>query len=96
LKSPALLNAAIKNISKTFYGDLKRFGLGNAPDPLTASISISGNFVEALDTGRVIARPKLAKIIGPNAVQFQDGTTLDGIDVIIMATGYRADYSYRT
>jgi hypothetical protein len=96
IKSPAALNSLVKKVSKTYYGDLKRFGLGKAPDPIAAPPSISGSFVEALETGRVIARPKLAKVIGPNAVQFRDGTILEGVDAIIMATGYEPDCSYRT
>ena len=47
-------------------------------------------------TGKALVRPKLAKIIGPHAVQFDHGTTLDVIDDIIMATGFRADYSFCT
>jgi len=48
-----------------------------------------------LSTGKVKVRPKLAKITGPDEVEFTDGTRLSGIDAIIMATGFRTDYSFR-
>ena len=81
-------------ISWLFYGNLQRFGFGKPPAPASAPFAINGSFVETLAMGKVKVRHKLAKIIGPHAVQFEDGTTLDGIDDIIMATGFRSDYSF--
>ena len=80
------MNSLLKNISTTFYGDLRRYGFGDPLEPTKAIVSKNGHFVEGLSTGKIL--------IGPNKVQFQDGTALDGIDAITMATGYRADLSY--
>jgi uncharacterized 2Fe-2S/4Fe-4S cluster protein (DUF4445 family) len=96
-QSMFISNLIVKFVSWLFYGNLERYGFGKPPTPASsAPFAINGSFVETLATGRVIVRPKLAKIIGPDAVQFDDGTTLEGIDDIIMATGFRPDYSFCT
>jgi hypothetical protein len=95
--STFMANLVMMFVSWLYYGSLQRYGFGKPPSPASSALpAINGNFVETLATGTVIARPKLAKIVGPHAVQFDDGTTLDGIDDIIMATGFRSDYSFCT
>lgn len=91
-----LRNFLIKAITWVFYGNLEGFGFSKGPSPATAPFAINGNFIETLASGMVNVRPKLAKIIAPNTVEFVDGSTLDGIDAIIMATGYRPDYGFCT
>ena len=90
-----MTNLIIRTLSWFFYGNLKRFGFGEAPKASKAPFAVNGNFVEVLATGRVKVRPKLAKITGPDEVEFTDGTRLSGIDAIILATGFRADYPFR-
>jgi len=94
-KSEFMTNLIIRTLSWFFYGNLKRFGFGEAPKASKAPFAVNGNFVEVLATGRVKVRPKLAKITGPDEVEFTDGTRLSGIDAIILATGFRADYPFR-
>ena len=94
-KSEFMTNLIIRTLSWFFYGNLKRFGFGEAPKASRAPFAVNGNFVEVLSTGKVKVRPKLAKITGPDEVEFTDGTRLSGIDAIIMATGFRTDYPFR-
>ena len=88
----------IKMISWLYYGDLKRFGFPTPPKPSAARVSINANFVETLSAGRVAytGGGKLKKVVGPNSVEFEDGTILDNLDAIILATGYRPEFRFCT
>jgi Flavin-binding monooxygenase-like len=92
LSGPSI-NDILKDLSRSTFGDLQRFGFGEAPEPLTTPISINGNVVESLTTKQILHRHRLKKVTGAHSVEFEDGNTLDGIDVIILATGYHADFS---
>lgn len=90
-----MVNLIVRFVGWLYYGNLQRFGFEKPPLPSRVDIAVNGSFVETLASGKVLVRSKLAKVIGPKVVEFRDGATLDGIDDIIMATGYRPEHSFR-
>jgi hypothetical protein len=96
-KSEVIANFMVKTISWLYYGDLQRFGFPTPPKPTSARVSINANFVETLSSGKVqyVGGGKLKKVIGPNSVEFEGGAILDNLDAIILATGFRSDFTFR-
>lgn len=60
------------------------------------SLSLAGTsdvVYDFLKDGSLSTLPGLKRFLGPNTLEFMDGTTLDGVDAVIHATGYSADFS---
>jgi Flavin-binding monooxygenase-like len=91
-----LMNFIIKTLSWLYCGDLTKFGFPKPPDPCRAQIMINGDFVDSLCTGKVkYVGGRLTRVIGPHSVQFEDGSIVDNLDAIILATGYRSEFRFR-
>jgi hypothetical protein len=97
-RSQFMTNLMVKTISWFYYGNLTRFGFPTPPKPSLARVSVNANFVETLSAGKVIytGGGKLKKVASPYSVEFEDGTVLDNLDAIILATGYRPEFGFRT
>jgi hypothetical protein len=45
-----------------------------------------------LSCGTVLVRPNIRRFVGPNGLQFEDGTEVRGVDHVILATGYSFEF----
>ncbi|KAJ9145101.1 FAD/NAD(P)-binding domain-containing protein [Pleurostoma richardsiae] len=53
---------------------------------------VSDEIVPALEAGTVTSVPGISQVMGPQEVKFDDGSVAE-IDVVILCTGYRADFT---
>lgn len=60
---------------------------------ITLSIpSTSANIISSLKDGTLTSLHGLKRFTGPRSIEFEDGTVLEDVDVVISATGYTADF----
>lgn len=73
----------------TFGSYSKNYGL---PDPTTRPFdthpTINNDLLQAIKMGRVRPKPSVRRILGPEQVEFADGT-VESFDTIVAATGYQ-------
>jgi dimethylaniline monooxygenase (N-oxide forming) len=66
--------------------------LDPAPSLAEKLFLVSDDLVESLNQGTVRSVNGIRRVVGPETVELDDGTTVD-VDVIIFCTGYNLDYS---
>lgn len=83
----------IKTVQKRSFEVKPEWGLGDW-DPPSRKVPIANeHFIPALHEGKIGLKPGLQEING-STLTFSDGSTLNNIDAIIFATGFKSDYSY--
>ncbi|KAI0601207.1 flavin-containing monooxygenase 9 [Biscogniauxia sp. FL1348] len=55
--------------------------------------SIGNSIIPSLQDGTLKSMYGLKRFVGPNSVEFDDGTVLDDVDAVICATGYSGNFS---
>jgi dimethylaniline monooxygenase (N-oxide forming) len=89
-----LLDRVITRMIKRTYGDLPpAWGLLPPPSLSLSPRALTENTLTALKDGSLTSLQSIKRFIGPSSIEFVDGTVLDDIDIVICATGYRADFS---
>jgi dimethylaniline monooxygenase (N-oxide forming) len=58
-----------------------------------AQVTVNDELPARIASGTVIVKPNIKAFSGAHAVIFDDGTTADNIDTILLSTGYRFDFS---
>lgn len=74
--------------------DLENFGLTPLHNLFDQSPTISDELPNRIMSGSIAIKPNIEKIIGPKTCQFEDGTIVDDIDAIILATGYEFGFPF--
>lgn len=88
-----LADRLIALMIKQMWGDLDpAWGLVPPPSISLSPRALNENIIPMLRDGSLTSLPGIKRFTGPNSVEFTDGTVLDGIDTVICATGYRADF----
>jgi cation diffusion facilitator CzcD-associated flavoprotein CzcO len=93
---PRLGDALSKLLARLTVGDLRRWGLTPSPISPLASMRDHGRTpvidvgtLAQIRAGTIAVRPGIRRLVGHGA-EFVDGSRLD-LDVLILATGYRAE-----
>ncbi|KAG9288446.1 hypothetical protein G9A89_015652 [Geosiphon pyriformis] len=56
--------------------------------------TIKTDFPERLSTGTIIVKPDIMELNADRSIKFADGTTIEDIDFVIYATGYKIDFPF--
>jgi dimethylaniline monooxygenase (N-oxide forming) len=87
VKNSLLENASNQRFDHTMYG------LKPAHRYLSQHPSINDALPNRLSSGTLVMKPNI-KLITDSSVQFDDGSTVDDIDAIILATGYTFGFPF--
>ncbi|KAJ3295097.1 hypothetical protein HK104_003029, partial [Borealophlyctis nickersoniae] len=82
----------MRMISRIMVGDLSKFGLNPAFKPSAKSPVINDHLGERLRTGKVLARPDVARLLA-REVEFVDGHR-EKIDAVIYCTGFQRRFPF--
>lgn len=89
-----LLDRLVGIMMKQLYGEVDpAWGLLPPPSLSLSPRALSDHVIPALKDGSLTSLPGIKCFTGPKSIEFTDGTVVDNIDVVICATGYRADFS---
>lgn len=87
-------DVAVTYLGRRMFGKLDpAWGLEPFPNITLNLPGLWEDVVPLLRSGAVTSLPGIKRFTGPKSIEFDDGTTLDGIDAVICATGYKADFS---
>jgi dimethylaniline monooxygenase (N-oxide forming) len=87
----AFLNAILEHKLNTRF-DHARFALKPSHRLLDAHVTVNDELPNRIISGTVMIKSNIARLTD-NGVVFDDGTFVDRIDTIIMATGYSFDFA---
>ncbi|KAJ3177422.1 hypothetical protein HDU87_004441 [Geranomyces variabilis] len=87
-----LTDMFMRFISSFMFGRLAKYGLASSIRPTTINPTVNDYLGERLATGRVIAKPDIARLY-ENEVEFVDGTR-ETIDAIIFCTGFQRVFPF--
>jgi len=74
-------------------GPVERYGLPKPDHPISATHpTVSGRILDRIAHGAIVPRPNIARL-GPDHVQFADGTQVHA-DVVIYCTGYKISFPF--
>ncbi|KAI8514923.1 hypothetical protein Bbelb_075140 [Branchiostoma belcheri] len=69
------------------------YGLTCPAEPLNHLIMVNDEIGYRLTTGQVIAKPQLSRLT-QHAARFADGSTVDGLDAVVFATGFNLAFTF--
>lgn len=85
---------AIKHMMRQLHGKLDpAWRLEPFPSIQLSLAGTSDVVMPFLRDGSLVTLPAVKRFTGSDSLEFVDDTTLDGVDAIIYATGYSADFS---
>jgi dimethylaniline monooxygenase (N-oxide forming) len=87
-----IVSRKVRGIMKTAFGDIDpSWRLDPAP-PLDVSVPVvSDTLIDHLRAGDVRSAPGVRRIVSPNKIELDDGTTIEA-DALICCTGYKNDF----
>ena len=96
--TPSLMNwlviRAIEKSMRKSYPTLKpEWNLLPAPPPTHSTPIVNDDLIPLLASGSVTNVPGISKISKDGAVMMTDGSILEGIDAVILCTGYQPSFS---
>jgi len=87
-----LFNKFAQKLQDSAFNIRPEWRISPAPSLKHSVPVVSDEIVPALDAGIVTPVPGIRQVMGPQEVKFDDGSVVE-IDVIILCTGYRADFT---
>ncbi|KAJ5885164.1 dimethylaniline monooxygenase [Penicillium taxi] len=86
---------AVKYLSRSMLGGKPdpAWGIEPYPSPSLILPGVWERVLPFLQDGSLTSLKGLTKFVGPKSIEFADGTVLDDVDTVILATGYEADFS---
>lgn len=87
-----MFNKGLLKMQNSAFKMQPEWRLSPAPSIKHAVPIISDNLVDMLAAGEVTSVHGIKKAIGPNEVEFLDGTVVE-VDTIIYCTGYKTDFA---
>lgn len=89
-----MADVAVGYLGRRIFGKLDpAWGLEPFPNITLTLPGAWEDVVPLLRSGAVTSLPGIRRFTGPRSIELDDGRSLDGIDAVICATGYRADFS---
>jgi dimethylaniline monooxygenase (N-oxide forming) len=89
-----LADTAVRYLGRRTFGKLDPAWRLEPFPSLTLNLPGSWeDVVPLLKSGVVTSMHGIKRFTGPRAIEFGDGTVLDDVDVVICATGYKADFT---
>lgn len=86
-----LLDLALKFAAWTMFKEKKEWGFSPKPDMRSSVPTISDHLYPLLMSGRVEPVPGISSILPDSKILLSNGRTLEGVDSIIFATGFKYD-----
>ncbi|KAL1916940.1 uncharacterized protein VTP21DRAFT_5137 [Calcarisporiella thermophila] len=90
-----------RNIMSSFMEKLLETIQPIPPGPLrpkhgyyAAHPTIKSDLIEHVHAGRIIPKPNVRRFLRTRSIQFDDGTVVDDIDVVIYCTGYHIRFGF--
>lgn len=86
-----LMDHFTRDMMKKSWETDPTWGLDPAPSMATTLPCVNEQLIPNLAAGSVVSVKGLRRFVGPRSVELDDGTVLDAIDAVVLATGYDSD-----